>query len=102
MAITETLPVWVYLSQQGPGLRLAWLLPDLRYHPAMAYWDTDDQDKPANCGDWPVMLARARRADGTPVTLHCTYLSKDGYKALFVDMKKQMASPKSSPAPPFA
>ncbi|MGT2455662.1 DUF7146 domain-containing protein [Cupriavidus basilensis] len=93
VAITEASPVWAYLSRRVPGLQLAWLSPDLRYHPAMAYWDIDDEGKPVNRGDWPVILARATRADGTPVTLHRTYLSTDGYKAPFVDVKKQMASP---------
>ena len=91
--ITGTSPVWAYLRRRVPGLQLAWLSPDLRYHPALAFWDTDDEGKPVNRGGWPVMLARARRADGTPVTLHRTYLSKDGYKAPFADVKKQMASP---------
>ncbi|MGT2460274.1 DUF7146 domain-containing protein (plasmid) [Cupriavidus basilensis] len=89
--ITQASPVWIYLNRRVPGLQFSWLAPDLRYHPSMAYWDTDT-GKPVNKGDWPVMLARARRSSGVPVTLHRTYLSADGYKAPFAKVKKQMES----------
>ncbi|MBN3760981.1 primase-helicase zinc-binding domain-containing protein [Burkholderia sp. Ac-20365] len=93
--VTEDSPVWQYISGRVPGLKREWLSPDVAYHPGMTFVDHTGK----KLGKYPVMLLRARRSDRTPVTLHRTFLTKEGEKVPFVDeqgdsaAKKQMSSP---------
>jgi putative DNA primase/helicase len=87
-AVIADSPVWEYVSSRVPGLEIEWISKDVRYHPGMAYWDAYGKYQ----GKFPVMLLRARRADGKPRRLHRTYLTPDGKKVPFLTKKgKQRA-----------
>lgn len=96
LPITEDTPVWKYLSERIPGLRIEWIGPDVRYHPGMHYM-VDSKSK----GRFPVMLQRLVAAgDEIARTLQRLFLTKEGKKVAFVDAegdpapaKKQMSSP---------
>ncbi len=71
--IAEDDPVHRYLKQRN-------VLPEpipssLRYHPSLAYWDGGTE------ASYPAMVAQVESVDGRLVTLHRTYLTKDGQKA---------------------
>lgn len=65
-------PVESYLK--GRGLRLP--EHDIRYSPAAPYYEDGKFQ-----GRHPAMLAIFRNASGEPISLHITYLTKDGKKA---------------------
>ncbi|MGB5833228.1 MAG: toprim domain-containing protein [Thiohalocapsa sp.] len=83
----------------GRGLDAAVLNPRIvRFHPQLAYWDRDADDRPLCLGRFPAMLALVSDVDGRPVTLHRTYLRADGSgKALVPSSKKLMAHPGTTP-----
>ena len=56
-----------------------------RYHPELAYWHEGER-----VGAFPAMLARVCDAEGRPVTIHRTYLSRSGAKAPVLAVKKIM------------
>lgn len=97
--ITENTAAWRYLSGRIPGLKLEWIGPDVRCHPAMTYYDHKGKSK----GKWPVFLQRLRSSKREPRTLQRCYLTPEGQKVPFTDAKgdpaakKQMSSP-SGPA----
>ncbi len=62
-----------YLTNRG--LRAKYTGPDMRFHPALFYKNRE------NKGKHPAILSMVRAADGSPVTLHRTYLSSQGKKA---------------------
>lgn len=70
----------MYLRNRG--LVVPRSLQHVRHHPSMAYYEGGQL-----LGHFPGLLACVTSQDGTPVTLHRTYLSQDGQKA-------QVASPK--------
>ncbi|MCF7990889.1 MAG: toprim domain-containing protein [Thiohalocapsa sp.] len=86
-------PLCRYLA--GRGLDAAVLNPRVvRFHPALAYWSRDAEDRPICLGRFPAMLALVSDANGRPVTLHRTYLQPDGRgKASVRSPKKLMAHP---------
>ena len=61
----------------------------LRVHESLPYYDEDGK----NLGSFPALVAAIRDVNGHPVTLHRTYLSKDGKKASVDKAKKMMAVP---------
>ena len=87
--IVEGDPVHAYL--RGRGLILAQVPEVLRHHPALEYWDFDDDGQAVLRGKFPAMLAAVQVEsfpDGrlnpsvlTTVALHRTYLTPDGRKA---------------------
>ncbi len=83
----------------GRGLDAGVLNPRIvRFHPQLAYWDRDADDRPTCLGRFPAMLALVSAADGRPVTLHRTYLRTDGLgKAPVPSPKKLMAHACSVP-----
>ena len=87
-------PIHLYLQSRVPGLRFEWISRHI--HAAVMPFFEDDPTQPGkyiNHGDYPVMLAAAiRHDDGTFATLHRTYLTKEGKKAPFEKVKKQMQS----------
>ncbi len=60
----------------------------IRFHPAMPYWEDE-----VYLGRHPAMLALVSGADGKPVTMHRTFLTKDGEKANLPYPKKFMPYP---------
>lgn len=95
-AIAEESPVWKYLSHRVPGLRIEWLGPDVRYHPGLAYRDSDGKYK----GKFPVMLQRlVAGGDKLARTLQRIYLTSEGEKVPFVDEKGKSAAKKQMPSP---
>lgn len=90
--LTESCPVVTYLKSRIPRLDWTKISGDIRIHPALEYWEEDDNKKYHNRGKFPTMVATVR--DGItnrPITLHRTYLTATGTKAPFEDVKKQMA-----------
>lgn len=90
--VTAGDPVHTYLRQRGISLPLADLPAVLRYHPHLLYVHEDSQRT-----DHPAMLTRVDDPSGHAVTLHRTYLTRNGYKAGVPTVKKLM-----SPAIPGA
>ena len=76
--VTRGDPVWAYLNRRT-GIDL--IPPDIKYHPGLYHSDG---------GMHPVMISILRGPDGTGVTLHRTYLTKDGNKANVTQVKKFM------------
>jgi hypothetical protein len=88
----QALPLQRYLQRRG----LAAVSLDgavLRFHSALGYWERDDHDQPQCVGRFPALLARVSAPDGTPVTLHRTYLTADGRKAPVAAPRKLMGYP---------
>ncbi len=84
----EKSPVIRYLQNRIPGFRREVLSDQIRAT-LMRFFDEDGVDH----GKFPVMLSRASWQDNkTPVTLHRIYLTADGRKAPFENVKKQMRS----------
>lgn len=81
-------PVAKYIERRVPGFDLSWLSSSLAYHPDLYHVDEATKKKCV----LPAMVARVTGIDGTPVTLHRTYLSGDGNKAAVSpgQVKKQM------------
>lgn len=79
--ISQGCPVDIYLRKRGLGMSE---YPEaLRYHPSLpAYTD-------GKCvGHYPAMLAKVLGPDGSTVTIHRTYLTTDGEKALGAQSKR--------------
>jgi putative DNA primase/helicase len=83
--ITAGDPVYLYLHQRGLLLPLADMPAVLRYHPHLAYRDTDRQQT-----YHPAMLGRVDDPHGQGVSIHRTYLTSDGRKAAVPTVKKLM------------
>lgn len=83
-------PVAQYLRRRVPGCTLSRLSTEIRFNPSMKYVEFDENDNLVSKGFHPVMLARAVDSSLTPITLHRTYLTKDGSKAPVEQPKKQM------------
>ncbi|WP_295407291.1 toprim domain-containing protein [uncultured Thiocystis sp.] len=80
-------PLWRYLEHRGVGPSLAWLDPRVvRFHPHLAYYENGRAT-----GHYPAMLARVSDPHGKAVTLHRTYLHRNGaWKATVPSPKKLM------------
>jgi len=66
--------------------------PRLGYHPGLPYFATEDGGR--RVGAFPAIIATVRDVTGRLVTLHRTYLAKDG------DGKAHVSSPKKLMRPP--
>jgi hypothetical protein len=84
-------PFWTYLANRG----LNWPtgLQNVRFHPAMSYYDEDDKI----VGYFPGFLSRVQAPDGTSVSLHRTYLTEDGFKANVLRPKKLCGHTSTNP-----
>ncbi len=83
-------PLRLYLINRGlTGMEIP---PDLRFHPALPYWEKQDV-KSVKTGEYPAMLALVRMSTGEPITIHRTYLTTEGGKACVPEVKKLMSSP---------
>ena len=86
-AVIKGDPVWLYLNRRV-GIKS--VPADIRFHPSLKHSDG---------GMHPAMLAMLRYPDGTPTTIHRTYLTERGDKAEVAEAKKFMAGkPLSSSA----
>jgi putative DNA primase/helicase len=79
-----------YLQMRVPGCDITKLAVGLRYNRSMQFWEEDDKGKFVQRGYFPVMLGLAIDKDGHAITCHRTYLTADGRKAPFENVKKQM------------
>jgi len=80
--------VKAYLQNRGLNPEMLPKHMPFRFHPAMPYWEDE-----VYLGRHPAMLALVSGADGKPVTMHRTFLTKDGKKASLPYPKKFMAYP---------
>lgn len=86
-------PAEVYLRSRGIGGDLSVFGRNLMYHPRLLTWVGDDGAK--KCKSFPGLLAVVRK-NGTGLTLHRTFLAKDGHgKAAIENPKMQMKAPES-------
>jgi len=79
-------PVALYFEMRG-GLN--WIDPDLRYVPAMYHKDPRTGARSEHHG----MIAMVRDVNGTPTTIHRTFLTADGRKANVDPCRKLMPGP---------
>jgi len=78
-------PARLYLARRGISIPP----PDaLRFHPTLSYYDGDKR-----IGEFPAIVAMVSGAQGGPVTIHRTYLTRDGQKASVESPKKLMSYP---------
>jgi putative DNA primase/helicase len=85
-------PLRAYLSRRGlSGAELDGRV--VRFHPALGYWKRNDHNKIELAGRYPAMVALVADAEGAPVTVHRTYLTRDGRKAPVPAPKKLMGYP---------
>jgi len=81
----EAEPLRLYLARRGltpPQMKA------LSFHPRLAYSDGTEIT-----GYHPAMLAVVQAVDGSPVTIHRTYLDSSGRKANVPEVKKMMSYP---------
>lgn len=84
--VTRDDPVWRYLNLTR-RLGLDVMPADLRFHPALGYFDENGRE----LGRFPAMLARMTYPDGSGASIHRTYLTNDGKKAPVSEPKKAMS-----------
>lgn len=85
-------PLRAYLTRRGlSGAELDAKV--VRFHPALGYWKKNDHNEIELAGRYPAMVALVTGPDGTPVTVHRTYLTPDGRKAPVSAPKKLMGYP---------
>lgn len=80
-------PVRKYLAGRGLDPKVAIEFKDLRCHPALPYVDDETGERRR----FPALLALVRDDQGRPVTIHRTYLSREGRKADVAQPKKLMS-----------
>jgi putative DNA primase/helicase len=78
-AIAEGDPVALYLHRRIPMLDLGWLSGDLRTHTRL--YHSDEGTEPPTVAYYPAMVGCVVDVEDNPITLHRTYLSRDGFKA---------------------
>jgi len=83
-------PASRYLQMRVPGCDVKRLSNALRAHRGMQFWEEDERGKYHKRGYFPVLLGRAVDGANNPITCHRTYLTPDGNKAPFENVKKQM------------
>lgn len=84
-----------YLHHRGLGelITRGDLPPGWLAHPGLAYWQPDDQDRPQHLGDYPALVAPVRSPVGQLVSVHRTYLRRDGQGKAPVESPKKLARP---------
>lgn len=85
----EDSPVKRYLASRGLGSIDP--TPELRWTEALPYRDQLGKDGTESV--WPAMLSRVSDAEGKIVSIHRTYLTKEGAKAPVAVVKKLTAGP---------
>lgn len=85
-------PLRAYLSRRGlSGAELDGRV--VRFHPALGYWKRNDHNEIELAGRYPAMVALVTDTEGSPVTVHRTYLTPEGCKAPVSTPKKLMGYP---------
>lgn len=82
--VVEGDAVWRYLNRR---LGIDKVPATLRYHPGLHYRDENGND----LGRFPAMVAKIVYPDGTPASIHRTYLTEAGDKAAVPEVKKIMS-----------
>lgn len=82
-------PARLYLARRGLPTSI---YPSVRFHPALPFYVKKD-GKMVRHGEFPGLVAMVESVTGQPITLHRTYLSKDGNKAPVDEPKKTMMYP---------
>jgi hypothetical protein len=72
----KAFPVLAYLGKRGIDLPLEAIPSCIGFHPELPYWDANL----VNHGNHPCMLNKVTDVHGNLITLHRTYLDKDGNK----------------------
>jgi phage/plasmid primase-like uncharacterized protein len=81
-------PVRLYLASRGlAGMTLPSEV--IRFHPSLSYYEDGKE-----IGRFPALVAMVVNKEGRPVTIHRTFLTKDGQKAPVESPKKLMPYPK--------
>ncbi len=75
---------------RGRSIALTAFPKVLRLHPSLGYFEKDGAGKSRKLAEYPAMLACIQGPDGSPVTLHRTYLG-EGCKAAMPDAKKVLS-----------
>lgn len=78
-------PARRYLARRGLSIQAP---EGIRFHPSLGYHDGDKM-----VGYYPAIVAVVMGANGQPVTLHRTYLTREGQKAPVASPKKLMMYP---------
>lgn len=92
--LAQGCPTHLYLLNRGLSGLMFSQLNDIRCHPALTYWHSEGGEI-MNLGKHPAMVAMVRSPDGSPATLHCTYLTHKGDKAALDPVRKLMTPAKS-------
>jgi hypothetical protein len=85
LSSSKARPVRTYLESRALGAVLQRPPVVLRAHPGLRYWDGVD-----DFGKFPAMIALFNAANGTPVSLHATYLRDDGCAKASVPSPKKI------------
>ncbi len=80
-------PARLYLARRGISILPA--EESVRFHPSLAYYDNRQL-----IGRFPAIVAMVRDAKSKPVTIHRTYITNDGRKALVHAPRKLMGYPR--------
>lgn len=87
-------PMRLYLAGRGLSTLPLSGCPEVRFHPALPYYQAQNNPKRLACiGQFPAVVALFRDAAGEPVTLHRTYLTEQGTKLPVEKPKKLMEKP---------
>lgn len=88
-------PVFRYLKARSILLRSEQLLKgdSIRFHPALPYYQDDEDDNIVLVGNFPAIVAAVRDQQRNIVTLHRTYLSPFGAKAAVESPRKMLSIP---------
>ena len=92
----ENSPILSYLNKRGVSSKLLFNMQNtLKIHPNLSFWEFSHKDNKYKMeGIYPTMIAAVRNVHGEVVSLHRTYLTKDGVKA--PGMNKKIMSPSKS------
>lgn len=82
-------PVRLYLARRGLHLKYALSSSVLKCHPSLGYFTREG----GKIGEYPCLIALVFDGEGVPVTIHRTFLTKEGYKAPVEHVKKLMSYP---------
>lgn len=82
-----------YLARRGLSPAPVLDCPDLRFHPQLPCYQRTEQGL-VHLGDHPALIALVRDPNGRPVTIHRTYLTREGDKLPVVKPKKLMSVPR--------
>lgn len=80
-------PARLYLARRGITVKAP---AALRFHPSLGYFDGSKLE-----GCYPAIVMMVHGSDGSPVTIHRIYLTREGMKAPVESPKKMMSYPSS-------